>query len=40
MTTTERELTEPVDLCTPDGGLLNPATDHTDFHGSDLRTNP
>ena len=25
MTTDERELTEPVDLCTPDGSLLNPA---------------
>jgi hypothetical protein len=25
MTTHERELTEPVDLCTPDGALLNPA---------------
>ena len=25
MTTDERELTEPVDLCTPDGALLNPA---------------
>jgi hypothetical protein len=25
MTTTERELTEPVDLCTADGSLLNPA---------------
>src|SRR5690242_18839058 len=25
MTTHERELTEPVDLCTPDGARLNPA---------------
>ena len=25
MTTHERELTEPVDLCTPDGAALNPA---------------
>lgn len=25
MTTLERELTEPVDLCTSDGSLLNPA---------------
>jgi hypothetical protein len=25
MTTHERELTEPVDLCTPDGSVLNPA---------------
>src|SRR5450631_853529 len=25
MTTTERELTKPVDLCTADGALLNPA---------------
>lgn len=25
MTTTERELTEPVDLCLPDGSTLNPA---------------
>lgn len=43
MTTHERELTEPVDLCTPDGGALNPAArgwSRVPLHRANLHGHP
>ena len=43
MTTSERELTAPVDLCTPDGSSLNPAArgwSRTPLHRANLDGQP